>query len=471
MLFNSLSFVLFLVVVLTLYYSKLLNWTSKKGMLLLASYIFYGLWNPPLVALLWISTMVDWTAGKKLSIEENERKRKMWLILSMVVNLGFLAFFKYRDFLLDNFTTVVNTYGYGYQSQPMDIILPMGISFYTFQTMSYTIDMYKRKIQPAKTFLDFALYVTFFPQLVAGPIVRAQDLITQFYEEKKATVNQFIWGIFLLTIGLFQKVVMADTLLSGTADKVFGADKLLHGVDAWIGTLAFSGQIFFDFAGYSTCAIGIALMLGIILPDNFKYPYASLGFSDFWKRWHITLSSWLRDYLYIPLGGNRYGILRLYVALMVTMLLGGLWHGAAWTFIVWGGLHGTYLILERLQRRYLPFKITKWNGIFLAFITFSCVNITWVFFRAREFDTAWNMIKSMFYMQIDGEKILQSFSILKVSIVVGLLFLCHWIMRNTSMKEVSLKIPSWILGILWAVMLFLIAIAQGSGEQFIYFQF
>ncbi|MDB0041067.1 MBOAT family protein [Algibacter sp.] len=440
-------------------------------MLLLASYIFYGLWNPPLVALLWISTMVDWTAGKKLSVEENERKRKMWLILSMVVNLGFLAFFKYRDFLLDNFTTVVNTYGYGYQSQPMDIILPMGISFYTFQTMSYTIDMYKRKIQPAKTLLDFALYVTFFPQLVAGPIVRAQDLITQFYEEKKATVNQFIWGIFLLTIGLFQKVVMADTLLSGTADKVFGSDKLLHGVDAWIGTLAFSGQIFFDFAGYSTCAIGIALMLGIILPNNFKYPYASLGFSDLWKRWHITLSSWLRDYLYIPLGGNRHGILRLYVALMVTMLLGGLWHGAAWTFIVWGGLHGTYLILERLQIQYLPFKITKWNGIFLAFITFSCVNITWVFFRAREFETAWNMIKSMFYMQIDGEKILQSFSILKVSIVIGLLFLCHWIMRNTSMKEVSLKTPSWILGILWAIMLFLIVIAQGSGEQFIYFQF
>ena len=440
-------------------------------MLLLASYIFYGLWNPPLVLLLWISTMVDWTAGKKLSVEQNERKRKMWLILSMCVNLGFLAFFKYRDFLLDNFTTVVNTYGYGYKSQPMDIILPMGISFYTFQTMSYTIDMYKRKIEPAKTFLDFALYVTFFPQLVAGPIVRAQDLITQFYEEKKASTNQFIWGVFLLTIGLFQKVVMADTFLSGTADKVFGSDKLLHGVDAWVGTLAFSGQIFFDFAGYSTCAIGIALMLGIILPDNFKYPYASLGFSDLWRRWHITLSSWLRDYLYIPLGGNRYGILRLYVALMVTMLIGGLWHGAAWTFIVWGGLHGTYLILERLQRQYLPFKITAWNGMFLAFITFSCVNITWVFFRARKFETAWNMIKSMFYMQTDGEKILDTFTIIKVSAVVAILFLCHWFMRNTSLKEVSLKISPWTLGIVWAIMLFLVIISQGSGEQFIYFQF
>ena len=471
MLFNSLSFIIFLVIVLLLYYLKLFSWTNKKRMLLLASYIFYGLWNPPLVILLWVSTVVDWTAGNKLAIEENERKRKLWLILSLVVNLGFLVFFKYRDFLLDNFTTVVNTYGYGYKSKPLDIILPMGISFYTFQTMSYTIDMYLKRTEKARTFLDFALYVTFFPQLVAGPIVRAQDLITQFYEEKKATLNQFIWGLFLLTIGLFQKVVMADTMLAETADKVFGSTKLLHGLDAWVGTIAFSGQIFFDFAGYSTCAIGIALMLGIILPDNFKYPYASLGFSDLWRRWHITLSSWLRDYLYIPLGGNRHGILRMYVALMLTMLIGGLWHGAAWTFIVWGGLHGTYLILERLQRQFLPFKITKYNGIFLAFITFSCVNITWTFFRAREFETAWNMIKSMFYMQTNGEKILDSFTIIKVTVIIGILFLCHWFMRNTSLKEVSLKISPLILGLFWAVMLFLIIISQGSGEQFIYFQF
>lgn len=471
MLFNSLSFVVFLILVLALYYSKFLNWTNKKRMLLLASYVFYGLWNPPLVILLWISTMVDWTAGKRLAIEENQKKRKMWLILSMCVNLGFLGFFKYGNFILENFTSVINALGFEYEALPMDIILPMGISFYTFQTMSYTIDIYKRKIEPARTFLDFALYVTFFPQLVAGPIVRAKDLITQFYEEKKATANQFFWGIFLLTIGLFQKVVMADTLLADTSDQVFGSDKLLNGVDAWVGTIAFSGQIFFDFAGYSTCAIGIALMLGIILPDNFRYPYASLGFSDLWKRWHISLSSWLKDYLYIPLGGNRHGITRMYVALMLTMLLGGLWHGAAWTFMVWGGLHGTYLILERLQRRYLPFKITKWNGIFLAFITFSCVNITWVFFRAREFNTAWNMIKSMFYMQTNGEKILGSFDILKVCIIIGILFICHWIMRNTSMKAVSLKINSILLGIIWAIMLFLIIISQGSGEQFIYFQF
>jgi len=471
MLFNSLSFVLFLIIVLILYYAKIFSWTNKKRMLLLASYIFYGMWNPPLVILLWISTVVDWTAGNKLAVEDNLNKRKLWLLLSMFVNLGFLAFFKYGDFLLENFIKLANAAGFEYQPYQMDIILPMGISFYTFQTMSYTIDMYYKKTKPARTFLDFALYVTFFPQLVAGPIVRAKELISQFYEPKKATVNQFIWGLFLLTLGLFQKVVLADTLLSSTADTVFKPGQVLNFWDAWTGTLAFSGQIFFDFAGYSTCAIGIALMLGIILPDNFKYPYASLGFSDLWKRWHISLSSWLKDYLYIPLGGNRHGITRMYAALMITMLLGGLWHGAAWTFMVWGGLHGTYLILERLQRQYLPFKITKWNGMFLAFTTFTCVNITWVFFRAREFETAWNMIRSMFYLNSDGIKVLQTFDIIKVLTLISVLFLTHWFMRNTSVKEVSLKTSPVILGIAWSIMFFLIAIAQGSGEQFIYFQF
>ena len=471
MLFNSLSFIVFLVIVLVLYYSKLFHWTNKKRMLLFASYVFYGLWNPPLVILLWISTMVDWTAGKQLAIEENQRKRKMWLLLSMLVNLGFLGFFKYGNFLLENFISCLNVIGIEYQAQPMDIILPMGISFYTFQTMSYTIDMYKRKIEPARTFLDFALYVTFFPQLVAGPIVRAKDLITQFYEEKRATANQFIWGTFLLTIGLFQKIVLADTLLSETSDTVFGSKDVLHSLDAWTGTLAFSGQIFFDFAGYSTCAIGIALMLGIILPDNFKYPYAAIGFSDLWKRWHISLSTWLRDYLYIPLGGNRHGITRMYVALMLTMLLGGLWHGAAWTFVIWGALHGIYLIVERLLRNNIKIKITPYNGIILALLTYMLVNITWVFFRAREFVTAKNMITSMFFMNSEGKKVLQSFDIIKVFMVITILFICHWIMRNTSMKAVSKKINPLILGLYWAILVFLIIIAQGSGEQFIYFQF
>ena len=471
MLFNSLSFVVFLVIVLLLYYSKIFSWTNKKRMLLLASYVFYGLWNPPLVILLWISTIVDWSAGKKLMIVEGKRQRKLWLLLSLFVNLGFLAFFKYGDFLLENFTAIMNAIGIDYQARPMDIILPMGISFYTFQTMSYTIDIYKRKIKPANTFLDFALYVTFFPQLVAGPIVRAKELISQFYEPKRATVNQFLWGLFLLTIGLFQKVVLADTMLATTSDAVFDSGKIMHVLDSWTGTLAFSGQIFFDFAGYSTCAIGIALMLGIVLPDNFRYPYAALGFSDLWRRWHISLSSWLKDYLYIPLGGNRHGITRMYVALMLTMLLGGLWHGAAWTFVVWGGLHGTYLILERLQRQFLPFKITARNGIFLALLTYTCVNITWVFFRATSFEGAWGMIKSMLFLNPSGEKILGNFDIIKVLTVITITFLCHWFMRDSSMKEKATKMSPYVLGIVWAIMFFLICISQGSGEQFIYFQF
>ena len=470
MLFNSLGFIFFLIIVLILYYSPI-KWTAKKWVLLIASYIFYGLWNPPLILLLWISTMIDWTAGNMLYKTNDKRKRKFWLFLSMFVNLGFLAFFKYGGFLLENFTAIVNVMGFDYNPVAPSIILPMGISFYTFQTMSYTIDMYYKRTEPARTFLDFALYVTFFPQLVAGPIVRSSELIPQFYEEKKASIKQFLWGIFLFTLGLFEKVVMADAFLSSTSDKVFGAGKVLNVLAAWTGTLAFSGQIFFDFAGYSTCAIGIALMLGIFLPDNFRYPYASIGFSDLWQRWHISLSSWLRDYLYIPLGGNKRGPVRTYINLMLTMLLGGLWHGAGWTFIIWGALHGLYLMIERYLKGHIRIKINVVNGFFLALFTYFLVNITWVFFRAREFQTAIDMIGSMFFLHPDGEKLLQYQDIIKIFAIITGLFLCHWFMRNTSVQQVADKTPKWLLGILWAAMIVLLAVAQGSSEQFIYFQF
>lgn len=470
MLFNSLGFIAFLTIVLFFYYLPL-AWASKKRMLLFASYVFYGLWNPPLVLLLWISTVVDWIAGNKLHTETDVRKRKLWLSLSIAVNMGFLVFFKYGGFLLENFQLVANMIGIDFQPLKPDILLPMGISFYTFQTMSYSIDMYYKKIKPAHTFLDFALYVTFFPQLVAGPIVRSADLVPQFYKEKRATIHQFLWGAFLLTLGLFEKVVMADSLLASTSDKVFGASKVLHVIDAWSGTLAFSGQIFFDFAGYSTCAIGIALMLGIILPDNFKYPYASIGFSDLWRRWHISLSSWLRDYLYIPLGGNKRGPTRAYINLVLTMLLGGLWHGAAWTFVFWGLLHGLFLTVERFFKQRINIKINAWNGFLLALATYFCVNITWVFFRAKEFKTALNMLSSMFLMNPEGEKVLQYQDIIKVFSVISILFLAHWFMRNTSVEELASKLSWWFLSIIWAAMLILLAIAQGSSEQFIYFQF
>ncbi|MEQ8572913.1 MAG: MBOAT family O-acyltransferase [Fulvivirga sp.] len=470
MLFNSLGFIVFLLVVMFFYYMPL-PWANKKRMLLLASYIFYGLWNPPLVILLWISTVVDWIAGNKLHASTNKANRKMWLLLSILVNMGFLVFFKYGGFLIENFQMLTGLLGFEFQLLEMDIILPMGISFYTFQTMSYSIDMYDGKIKPANTFLDFALYVTFFPQLVAGPIVRSEDLVPQFYEPKRAASRQFTWGLFLLTLGLFEKVVLADVLLSTTSDDVFNTASVVNPLDAWTGTLAFSGQIFFDFAGYSTCAIGIALMLGFVLPDNFKYPYAAIGFSDLWQRWHISLSSWLRDYLYVPLGGNKNGIARTYVNLMLTMLLGGLWHGAGWTFIFWGLLHGLYLIIERLLKQKISIKINGWNGILLALGTYTLVNITWVFFRATTFENATNMLSAMLFINTAGEKVLWSGTIIKVFSVVSIMFLCHWFMRNTSVKEVAGKTPKWLLGVVWAAMFILLVIAQGSGEQFIYFQF
>lgn len=440
-------------------------------MLLIASYVFYGLWNPPLILLLWISTVVDWMAGKRLTVEENKRKRKMWLILSICVNLGFLVFFKYGNFLLENFQYLLALINIEYTPPAWDILLPMGISFYTFQTMSYTIDLYKRKIQPAKTFLDFALYVTFFPQLVAGPIVRSDELVPQFYEKKRATQNQFFMGVMLLTIGLFEKTVFADSLFSPVSDEVFGASAALLPLDAWVGVLAFSGQIFFDFAGYSLCAIGIALMLGIALPDNFRYPYGSIGFSELWQRWHISLSSWLRDYLYISLGGNKISVRRTYVNLMLTMLLGGLWHGAAWTFVFWGFLHGLYLVVERLLKNYIKIgKQTLAMRLFLAFLTFNCVNITWVFFRARSFENAMSILKSMFF--IHGETpILISNHIVLVLGVVSLMFFGHFAMRNHSLVEVIGRTPVWLLALGWSIMIFGLMTVQTSGQQFIYFQF
>lgn len=467
MFFNSSGFLLFFLAVLTLYYLPY-SWRLKKWMLLLASYIFYGLWNPPLVLLLLASTLVDWIAGNQLYRIEDDRKRKWWIFLSLAVNLGFLGFFKYGEFLLENFTWLVNQIGWDYQAPAWDIILPMGISFYTFQTLSYSLDLYYRKIQPARTFLDFALYVTFFPQLVAGPIVRSEELVGQFYEPKRATWNQFGWGMFLLTLGLFEKTVLADSLLAPTAEKIFEKGSGMLPLDAWTGVLAFSGQIFFDFAGYSLCAIGIAHTLGMDLPLNFRFPYAATGFSDFWRRWHITLSTWLRDYLYIPLGGNRSGLVRTYINLMLTMLLGGLWHGAAWTFIAWGGLHGLYLSVERFMRSR---KLLLRESILTALGTFFFVNITWVFFRAGDFKSAGEMLKSMFFLAENGKAVLETSYLLVVWVVIALLFAGHWIFRHSNLEAIFSKVPWWALGGIWGFMLFATLISQANGAQFIYFQF
>ena len=489
MLFNSYTFLVFFVVVLLLY-NLPISWKARKIILLLASFVFYAAWNPPFILLLWLSTLVDFEVGKRLYAQQDPFRKKLLLVVSLAGNLGMLFFFKYGGFLLENFITLTGLLGIDFHPAKPNIILPAGISFYTFTTLSYTIDMYKREIPPVKSLLDFSLFVTFFPHLVAGPIVRPPQLVPQFETPRYATSTQFVQGMFLLTLGLFMKVFLADNLLASVADSVFSARMPLLPLDAWTGVLAFSGQIFCDFAGYSACAIGIAATLGFVLPDNFRFPYAALGFSDFWRRWHITLSAWLRDYLYVPLGGNRHGTFRTYLNLMITMLLGGLWHGASWTFVAWGTLHGLFLCIERFINSLAAAKITRLQPVgvvqnslapaikskvpgqvLLALFTFFLVNVTWVFFRSPDFRTAGGLLAAMFGFVPQGAALLSTMDILKVILITAGLLVSHWFLKNTSTLAVIENARWWVSGLLWGGMLVLLLLSQENSNAFIYFQF
>jgi alginate O-acetyltransferase complex protein AlgI len=329
-------------------------------------------------------------------------------------------------------------------------------------------------MRPTRSLRDFTLAVSFFPQLVAGPIVRAGDFLPQLDAPPQPQQGRFLWGLFLMTLGLFEKVVLADTILSGSADRVFGHGGPLVALDSWTGVIAFAGQIFFDFAGYSTCAIGAALCLGFHLKDNFRFPYAAIGFSDFWRRWHISLSTFLRDYLYIPLGGNRQGAARAMVNLVIVMFLGGLWHGAAWTFVVWGLLHGSYLAIERLLRVF--FKEPPWANhlgfkVVAGAITYVAVLVAWVFFRASDFTTANRLLSSMFGAYPHGDALLSTREILQVGIVTLFLLIAHWSLRDNSIEVAVTRLPRWIVTGTWAAMACAIILTQGSSNAFIYFQF
>lgn len=471
MVFNSLTFIVFFACVLAMH-SLPISWIAKKRNLLVASYLFYAAWNPPFIVLLWISTVVDWVAAQKMVQSDSPARRRAWMLISVVANLGMLAYFKYGTFALDNFRVLMAAIGIDYQAPAFDIVLPVGISFYTFATMSYTLDVYLHRAAPAKNFLDYALFVTFFPHLVAGPIMRPTELVPQFAQPRQATPDMLRFGLALMTLGLFQKVVLADAFLGPAAEMVYDGSKVPGALDAWVATLAFSGQIFCDFAGYSTTAIGAAMCLGFAMPDNFRFPYAAIGFSDFWRRWHITLSSWLRDYLYIPLGGNRHGEARTYLALMVTMLLGGLWHGASWAFVVWGGLHGLYLAVERMLRgRFAGYRPGPLALVGFAALTYALINITWVFFRADSFGKAWLVLGGMFGANANAAPILPMVHLVMVALIVGGIVLTHWRMREQTLESAVARVPAIIIASVWALMAFAIVIAQGEGNAFIYFQF
>jgi alginate O-acetyltransferase complex protein AlgI len=302
--------------------------------------------------------------------------------------------------------------------------------------------------------------------------MRPTELVPQFERERRATPHQLRFGLALMTLGLFQKVVLADTFLSNAAERVYDGGHVPGALDAWAGTLAFSGQIFCDFAGYSTTAIGAALCLGFAMPDNFRFPYAAVGFSDFWHRWHITLSSWLRDYLYIPLGGNRHGPARTHCALMGTMLLGGLWHGANWTFVVWGGLHGLYLSAERvLRNRFAGYRPGVLATVALGLLTWMLVNVTWVFFRAKKFGTAWQVLRGMLGQNAAAEPILDTVFLVVVPLVLAAIVISHWLMRKQTLESMLARTHPALIAVAWGAMLFAIVISQGTGNAFIYFQF
>src|SRR3954467_2267893 len=473
MLFNSLTFVVFFAVVLSAYWT-MRDWNARKNLLLVASYLFYGAWNPPFAALLFATTALDFYLGRKMGRVQTSAERKIWLIISVAVNLSMLGFFKYGNFLLENFTWVLARGGIQYKPPHLDVFLPIGISFYTFHSLSYTLDIYRGVMRPTRSLRDFTLAVSFFPQLVAGPIVRAGDFLPQLQAPPKADPNRFFWGLLLMTLGLFEKVVLADTLLSGSADTIFGYGGPLVALDSWAGVIAFAGQIFFDFAGYSICAIGAALCLGFHLKDNFRFPYAAIGFSDFWRRWHISLSTFLRDYLYIPLGGNRSGAARAMVNLIIVMFIGGLWHGAAWTFVVWGLLHGSYLAIERLLKATI--KDAAWTEnlgvkLLIGLTTYVAVLIAWVYFRASTFEAASRMIAGMFGRHPNGDALLSTREILQVGVVTLFLLAAHWALRDISLETAVTRLPRWTVATVWFLMVGAIIFTQGSSNAFIYFQF
>ncbi|MBV9881902.1 MAG: MBOAT family protein, partial [Sphingomonadaceae bacterium] len=396
MLFPTLTFGLFFLSVYSAAWLLRGSNEWRKIALLVASWIFYGWWDLRFVALLIASGILNWGAARMiLAADGSQRLRTFWVAAGVAANLTVLGFFKYYGFFMVQVEELLHLLGWERDLAIMQVVLPVGISFFTFQGMSYLIDIYRRQTRPA-TLLDMTLLMSFFPHLVAGPIVRASHLIPQFQRVPELTRGMAATGLALIVWGLFKKAVIASELATGLVDNVFFDPSAHSSLDLVAAAYGYAVQIYCDFSAYSDMAIGIAALLGYRFPHNFNQPYRASSLQDFWRRWHISLSSWLRDYLYVSLGGSRHGLKRLCFSLMATMLLGGLWHGASWNFVIWGALHGGVLVAERLWREYKPRQwgtLPNWAGIL---ITFHIVLLGWIFFRASSFDVALSFLGGMF---------------------------------------------------------------------------
>jgi D-alanyl-lipoteichoic acid acyltransferase DltB (MBOAT superfamily) len=471
--FNSFSYLWFLPLVLVIYYA-IPSWRGRKLLLLAASYFFYACWNPPFVLLLAASSLLDYTLGRLLGRIEDPRRRRLLVATSCIANFGVLAALKYAGFLLGAFYSVAHVIGImSLPAMPVwigRIVLPVGISFYTFHGVSYVLDVYRGRVAPKKSLTDFMLFIAFFPQLVAGPILRAAQFVPQLESKRENEPIDWLRGGYLIILGLFQKVALADNL-APLANLIYDDPGSFNTLELWMGTYAFAFQIYFDFAGYSNIAIGTARLLGFSIPENFRMPYIAAGFRDFWRRWHISLSSWLRDYLYIPLCGNRGGTLKTIRNLYIVMGLGGLWHGANWTFVVWGLLHGTYLTAEHLLQPVLariPPRVreSRIAGAIVSVVTFHFVCLAWVFFRARSVRAGGSMLEQML---LPNALNLNFHSTALIYLTIGALAIA--IALLTAGRDLPRRVPAWAWGASAAIMLFVTMYTWGDANEFIYFQF
>jgi alginate O-acetyltransferase complex protein AlgI len=472
--FTSFEFVLFFVIVLT-GRSLCRSFTVEKWFLLVASYIFYMSWSVPFCSLILMTSLIDFAVGLGLGKIDEPRKRRLLLVVSIVANLGVLAFFKYTNFLLGNVEWVATLFGTHLSRWHYDIILPAGISFFTFQSMSYTISVYRRQIQPCQSARDFLLYVAFFPQLLAGPIVRAADLLPQIYRRVRANIYEIESGLAQFALGAVKKIVISDQI-APNVDLIFNAPGNYDGFTLWQGVLGYAVQIYCDFSGYSDMAIGCARIMGFHFPENFQMPYSAASITEFWQRWHISLSSWFRDYLYIPLGGNRKGTGRTYFNLLLTMLLCGLWHGASWNFVLWGGIHGLSLASHRIWKNWNPLRSFQalpvfrfgWT-IFSHLLTLGIILVGWVFFRAQSLPLTVQYLSRMLTWKHEGVHLVSPY-ILPAVVAV---FVTHLLVqkdRNWA-QEIPRQIVFLRVGFYAGLVLLLCLLGVTDSVPFIYFQF
>ena len=490
MLFNTIDFLIFFVLVITLV-SIIKVRKFQHIFLLISSYFFFYYSSNYLITLLIASTLLDYYVGRQIWITKDKIKKKYLLTLSLAGNLGLLGFFKYTDFAITQFNIFGTYVDLSSEIPLLELALPIGISFYTFQTISYTVDIYRGKLTPSKSLKEFALFVSFFPQLVAGPIVRAKDFLPQLREKidnaKTATKLRKIivtdanlkFGITLMAFGFLKKMFFADNI-GLLANEIFAHPVGLDSFSIFMGTLAFGIQIYGDFSGYSDIAIGAALILGFKIPRNFNKPYFATSPSDFWNRWHISLSSWLRDYLYIPLGGNKKSHYRTYFNLFAVMFLGGLWHGASWNFVIWGILHGGYLAIHRMilnkfpHMKIHPFFKSRFGKILSILITQYFVFLAWIPFRVSNTEHMLYSIEKYVLFDFQTANILPFLSSHKLPVALMLLFfLLHFLVYmkpNTLQKIVSLKLRYWTIFLI-VIVSSIVFFYDGNPSDFIYFRF